>query len=176
MSTLNAESFFRALYSHSDYVPSYEQQERTRSYAIGTDHQYETMGKDLSTIKQIHVKDAEEIRKEFNRRFNAIVLKHTALWHNDKTPLRERNRFYYAYRYRKYFGELVKLMEIFPDVGNRILYRSIVDSWTRYRELCAYYTGMTPADYWRPHDLEGYRKKDDEYHWHFWPKLGTLRS
>lgn len=167
-------AFNRALYGDSnDYSPSYEQQEYRCSYVIGTDHQYEHAGRDLSTVKQLHVNDSDEIRREFNRRFNAIIAKHTEIWHNDNTPAPERNRAYYAHRYRLYFYDIMRLLEEFPDAGSNAFYWSVVHSWERYRELCAYYAGMSAADYWSLYDFK--RENDNAYHWHFWTNLPFKR-
>lgn len=167
MASLVYEAYNRALYEHRDDTPSYEQQEYVRSYAIGTDHQYETVGRDLSTLKQIHVNDSEENRREFNRRFNDLIHRHSEAWHNDKTPPAERNASFYAHRYRMFFHSLMLLLETFPDVGDRKLYWSIVHAWQSYRELCAYHAGMTPADYWKHNDPDADKKKDEDYRWRF---------
>ncbi len=119
----------------------YLQQEQKLAYVNGTDDQWEGQSIDslhrqmAEPIFQLRVNDSEDNRREFNRRFNIIVKTHTELWHNDDTPVKKRNRAYYAERYYMFFADVMRLLEKFPDAGSNAEYWSIVDTVRRYRKI-----------------------------------------
>lgn len=97
-----------------------------------------------ATFDVIH---SEEHRKEFNRRFNAIIEYHSKL-HRDETPEERTLRSHYSWRYYSFYTDIMRLLELFPDAA--------------------------PDDY--PAVLKArdyYEKKamNDRGHWRNWPNL-----
>ncbi len=117
------------------------------------------------------VHESDENKAAFNLAFNNFINRFNERRRADKTPPAMRNRSYYADLYRIYFDGLCDLFREFPDAISREDYDALEQSYQRYRELCAYFAGMSPADYWRLYDWDSYKKNDDDYNWRYWPNL-----
>ena len=66
--------------------------------------------------------------------FNLIINTHSELWRKDDTPIKDRDRAFYAYRYYRLFDDIMRLLEKFPDVGSNDDYWHIVATVKRYRD------------------------------------------
>ena len=107
-------------------------------YVNGSADQFEYNYDADSNVKRnfyyatFHVRDSEENRKEFNRRFNAIIEYHSKL-HRDATPEERTDRGYYHWRYFSFYLDIMKLLELFPDAAPDD-YTAVVQAVKSYRD------------------------------------------
>ena len=78
----------------------------------------------------VHYGNSLEVRQLFNSKFNALVRYHSNLW-RDRTP-QERGFSYYAQRYARFFEDLFRLCEKFPDLHLEHEYSCYLERYRHY--------------------------------------------
>lgn len=117
---------------------SYTQQEVRLSYAYGNPDNFEDYNdNDRRLLQQglfgVLRGDNTEVRKIFNKRFNDIIAYHSTLWRD--TPHNERNKAYYAERYKRFFEDIFRLCEKFPDLPTDREYQACLNAYSYYHDV-----------------------------------------
>ena len=146
-------------YFDDEDVQALQEQERSRAYVTGTTDQFtddaeyvrDNLYSKPDTRKSSyratkldncypngnfsvckHFADNPLFREEFNRKFNMVVEYHSKLWRD--TPFHARDKEHYAYRYYRFFEDLMFLLEEYPDACSDKDYRAVVNARKSYRD------------------------------------------
>ncbi|MBQ3758695.1 MAG: TFIIB-type zinc ribbon-containing protein [Synergistaceae bacterium] len=93
----------------------------------------------------VHKGDNPDVRQLFNNKFNQIVHYHYSLWRD--RPAAERGFVYYAERYSRFFEDLFRLCEKFPDLPLDREYACFLERYDFYERSIIDFNNRKEARY-----------------------------